>query len=205
MVDHLVKPLGLPRRPVQSLAGLVVLIFLAPLVLNEVTGLLLTLFPVLFDGSVRSQAQVFRREVRADVCTVAENRSVLLQAAALVELLTVLDLFCGGDYLAVVADDFIGQRHGERIGAHRQDCHNGKAQEHHKCNGLYPAFTGVGTDRVRAAGDLGDLLARYGFLSHIVCLQCAYIFVIRVGSFGEARQASTTSPPVFILALQILI
>ena len=128
-----------------------------------------------------------------------------MAAAALVELLTVLDLFCGGDYLAVVADDFIRQRHGERIGAHRQDCHNGKAQEHHKCNGLYPAFTGVGTDRVRAAGDLGDLLARYGFLSHIVCLQCAYIFVIRVGSFGEARQASTTSPPVFILALQILI
>ena len=95
-----------------------------------------------------------------------QNGAVLLQTAALIELLAMLNLLSSCDNFTVIADDLIGERHRERVGAHRQDGHDGKAQEHHKRYSLYPAFSSIGTDCIRAAGDLGDLPARYGFLSH---------------------------------------
>ena len=148
VLEHELVALGLTSGPGDGLSLLVVLVLLAPLVLDEFAGVLLALFTVLLDGSIGGQAQVFCSVVGAEVGTVTEHGSVLLQAASLEQFLTVQDLFLGCDSFAVVADDFIGERHGECVGAHCKDCHNGEAQEHHKRNSLYPAFSGIGTDRV---------------------------------------------------------
>ena len=148
VLEHELVALGLTSGPGDGLSLLVVLVLLAPLVLDEFAGVLLALFTVLLDGSIGGQAQVFCSVVGAEVGTVAEDGSVLLQAASLEQFLTVQNLFLGCDSFAVVADDFIGERHGECVGAHCKDCHDGEAQEHHKRNSLYPAFSGIGTDRV---------------------------------------------------------
>ena len=105
MLEHELVALGLTSGPGDGLALLVVLVLLAPLVLDQFAGFLLTLFTVFLDCGVGGQAQVFCSVVGAEVGTVTEYGSVLLQAASLEQFLTVQDLFLGCDGFAVVADE----------------------------------------------------------------------------------------------------
>ena len=108
MLEHELVALGLTSGPGDGLGVLVVLVLLAPFVLDEFAGVLLALFAVLLDGGIGGQAQVFCSVVGAEVGAVAEHGSVLLQAASLEQLLTVQNLFVGCDGFAVVTDDFVG-------------------------------------------------------------------------------------------------
>ena len=189
VLEHELEALGLTSGPGQGLGLLIVLVLLAPLVLDEFAGVLLALLTILLDGGIGGQAQVLCSVVGAEVGAVAEDGSVLLQAACLEEFLTMQDLFLGCDYFAVVADNLVGHRHGECVSAHCEDCHDGEAQEHHKRNSLYPALTGIGTDRVCAAGNLSCLSTRDGFCSHSdmspVCVDLRFEWDRRTSAGGR--------------------
>ena len=90
-------------------------------------------------GMVEGAAQVLRRIVRAQVGAVAQHGAVLLQAACLVQRLTVSDLVLGQDRFAGgFGDNLFRQRHRCVIGAVRQKSHDQKAKNHDESNPLHP-------------------------------------------------------------------